>query len=725
MRSFESSYENVQPAAFTQREFLKSMDFDSIESLVHALCPTIFCLFYMLSTCIYRRQHWASNKSDANFFIVMVVCCMAYQLSSANNAFQRLFGYYFKAKKTPKGVVDMLSDLNLCMSYRSTLDTCNTLSVSIRQAAIEAVHSRPFIGVHDNFRAQKKVASQRSNRQTVTDNGTAITVIVLPDSARPAWESPEEVRALRSHIEQQRALGAPLRVKVEDLLDPVRQTRVLAHKLGHIFAILRAIPCLKGLAILSDPCLQYPPSWHQLKSGPEYITEMYMLGTRPIDESSYSGNLLVIQEAMRQLGFDFGDPLVKLALERIIPWIGDELTIARLRMLIWLRREDKNAYDRLDPLLLVFGWFHAQMCLAFSTFENHRGSVAGFGLARTVHTLQRTGFTMNMRKVRADYHTVKECLMHTCEASIRDCWLEATQTTTLDELKTWMNDPTRTVEEVLDLGKRIQRTRVSRQAPPLYQAHLRRSGEQPDEVFMATLLRNRDLELYWDLGHAVKHGDVGHMEDLIPDLLSYFTGSGNANYARQMYEILQTLYYESTDAMRHGIRENCWLVNMSGRKNGFYPVDKRQELNNGGLRSHGPAPTSAGTWEDIANASPLIPLMMDVVKHVEDSVTGIRRSRIHKDPDWEDDLLVLMHDHSLTKVMVPVPGRLDAATSTPCKDVFKLGSIKLQDTDTLAKYAAQREPFFRSRVTTNDFSCYLPPPPPAPERPEPPQDPLN
>ncbi|KAG8783702.1 hypothetical protein FRC12_019441 [Ceratobasidium sp. 428] len=398
MRAFESSYENVKPAAFTQRDFLKSMDFDSIESLVHTLCPTIFCLLYMLSTSIYRRQHWASNKSDANFFIVMVICCMAYQLSSANNAFQRLFGYYFKAKRTPKGVVDMLSSLNLCMSYRSTLDTAIALSASIQQATLEAVHSRPFMIVHDNFRAQQKVASQRCDHQTTTDNGTAMTVIILRDSARPAWESPEDVSALRAHIERQRALGTPLRVRVEDLLDPARQARVLAHKIGHIFAILRAIPCLKGVAILSDPRLQYPPSWHQLESGPGHITEMYMLGTRPIDESSYSGNLMVIQEVMRQLGFDFGDPLVKLALERIVPWIGDELTIARLRMLIWLRQEDPNAYDRLDPFLLVFGWFHALMCLAFSTFENHRGSVAGFGLVRTVHTLQRTGFTMNMRK---------------------------------------------------------------------------------------------------------------------------------------------------------------------------------------------------------------------------------------------------------------------------------------------------------------------------------------
>ncbi|KAG8769448.1 hypothetical protein FRC12_004955 [Ceratobasidium sp. 428] len=66
--------------------------------------------------------------------------------------------------------------------------------------------------------------------------------------------------------------------------------------------------------------------------------------------------------------------------------------------------------------------------------------------------------------------------------------------------------------------------------------------------------------------------------------------------------------------------------------------------------------------------------------------------------------------------MVPIPGRSDAATSTPSKDFFKMGSTKLQDTDTLAKYAAQREPFFKSRATTNNFTSYLPPPPPpAPE----------
>ncbi|KAG9094064.1 hypothetical protein FRC06_011195 [Ceratobasidium sp. 370] len=690
MRDFEEDYENIKPEALSQQDCLKSLSFDALEAR----------------------------------FVVMIICATAYQLSSHNNAFQRLLGYYFKAKHVPKTIIDMLSSLNLCMSYRSVTATLSTLSQSIRQAALEAVQNFPFLIVHDNIRIKKAVRSQRCDNQTMTDNGTAMTVIILPESARPAWEDPEEIRALNSHIERRRALGTSLRITAKDIFNAQRQERVLEHKLGHIFDILRAIPCLKGAAALSHHRLQRLPSWHQLKSGPDHVTRQFMLATRPIDESSYSGNLMVIQDIMRQLGFDSGDQLVRLALERIIAWVGDELTISRLRMLKWLRQEEKNAYDRLDPFVPLFGWFHALMCLAFCVFENHRGSIAGLGLARTVNSLQRLGFSVDMRRTRPDYHTVKECLMHDFESRVRDLWLEETGTKTLEELNAWIRDPVRTPEDIFAAGKHIQRTRVSRQALPLYQAELRCSGRPLDAVFVESLLQNRHEEMFWDLRHAVKHGDVGHIEDLVPDLLVFFTGSRNTNYARQMYELLQTLYYESTDKMRYAIRENCWLVNMTGRPNGFYPVDQRQELNNGGIRSHGPAPQSGATWDDLAIASPLIPLYMDIVKHVKDSIARTQYSRVHKDPAWEKDLDVLMHDHALTQVMVPVPGREVPTTSKPCKDFFKLGSTILQDSDALDKYTDQRTPFFESRVTKNDFSNYFQPPSRTPsEQPEPSQNP--
>ncbi|KAG8720931.1 hypothetical protein FRC08_017168 [Ceratobasidium sp. 394] len=70
------------------------------------------------------------------------------------------------------------------------------------------------------------------------------------------------------------------------------------------------------------------------------------------------------------------------------------------------------------------------------------------------------------------------------------------------------------------------------------------SPETADPVFLNSLVQNRDLEMFWDLQHVVKNGKVSHMEELTPELLIFFTGAQNSNYAKQMYEILQILYHE-------------------------------------------------------------------------------------------------------------------------------------------------------------------------------------
>lgn len=162
-----------------------------------------------------------------------------------------------------------------------------------------------------------------------------MSIIILPKSSSPAWEDPEAVRAVRSHVENQRALGTPLAILFSDITCPMRQERVNSHKLFHILNTLRAIPALKNLQILSGALLTRPPGSHELSS--EHKTRQYMLGTRPIDESSYSGNLMVLREVLHQLGFDTEDAIVKLTLETIIPWIGDDLTVARLRGASWQR----------------------------------------------------------------------------------------------------------------------------------------------------------------------------------------------------------------------------------------------------------------------------------------------------------------------------------------------------------------------------------------------------
>ncbi|CAE6421588.1 unnamed protein product [Rhizoctonia solani] len=312
-----------------------------------------------------------------------------------------------------------------------------------------------------------------------------------------------------------------------------------------------------------------------------------------------------------------------------------------------------------------------------------------------------------MRKKRPDYHTVKEYLTHEFEARVRGLWMKAAEKSSLEELKAWLEDPQRTVDDVKDLGKRMQQERISKQAVSLYEIEMLDDETDSDPVFLNTLIQNRDLELFWDLRHAVKHGHVGHMEDLLPELLVFFSGSKNSNYAKEMYELLQIMRHETTPEIRHAIREHCFLVNMEGRSDSFYPIDQRQEINNRGILEYGPAPQGRTTWEDYEKICPLVPFFTKFTRHFQDSVEGIQKqSHIHKVPAWEKDLITLARDHAHTKLLTPVSGREFATKSDQAKDFYKQGSISLQNSKSLANYATKRQMYFKSRVTTNDFSYY-------------------
>ncbi|CUA73555.1 leucine--tRNA ligase [Rhizoctonia solani] len=529
------------------------------------------------------------------------------------------------------------------------------LSESAERDLLKAIESNPFIMVTDNIRIGRAVTSQRLDNQAVTDNGTAMTVLIMPESSKKAWFDPEAVRAVRSRFEAQMALGTPPSIRFNDLTCPLRQARVLSHKLYHLFDILRAIPEFKDIQILSHPKLSRPPGFHDLE---KFISQMHMLRLRPFDESTNAGNIMALRDFLAQLGFNVEDKIIQMTLEMMVPWIGDQLTVARLRGLQWQRQEEPNGYDRLDPFIFIFGWFHGLMCLSSAIFENHRGSAAGLGFLHSVLILCRNGFSNNMRRKRPDYHTVKEYLMHEFEARVRGLWIQGAGKSTLAKLKGWLEDPQRTVDDIEALGQRIQQERISKQAVSFYEIEISESNTKVDDIFRNMLIQNRDLELFWDLRHAIKHGHVGHMEDLLPELLVFFSGSKNSNYAKEMYQLLQVMRHEITPEIRHAIREHCFLVNMEGRHNSFYPIDLRQELNNAGIREFGPAPQGRTSWEDYEKICPLVPFFSKLTRRVQGSVKGIRRqSHIHKVPAWEKDLATLMRDHASTELLTAVPGR--------------------------------------------------------------------
>ncbi|KAJ6623866.1 hypothetical protein B0H10DRAFT_1785535, partial [Mycena sp. CBHHK59/15] len=255
--------------------------------------------------------------------------------------------------------------------------------------------------------------------------------------------------------------------------------------------------------------LQKPDAIRQLLFGKEHITLQYLLGTLDIPEASYEDNARIILEWLRQINAHLPDAQKKIGLEQVMAWVGDQLTVDRLRNLFRFRAEDDNSFERLDWLVIPPGWLHIQMAFANSIHKQHLGTGKGRGLSAAFDVLNRKGLQSSATQ-GPFFHDLNETLHIITEAQIREVWLEVGKVKNLKELRS------KTPKELYDLAKKIRTEHASSAALTRMKAK-----PWPDEIKTQSIMFLRDVLPYVLLRSAVKHGDVGFMEDMIP-FISFF-----------------------------------------------------------------------------------------------------------------------------------------------------------------------------------------------------------
>ncbi|KAI0311097.1 hypothetical protein OF83DRAFT_1166444 [Amylostereum chailletii] len=143
---------------------------------------------------------------------------------------------------------------------------------------------------------------------------------------------------------------------------------IRAQHIHHILLMLLDSPAFASYKHCNDPILGAPPLTHLLPCGPENV-------------SSYEGNDKAKWRWQAQMGIDSPDEKRKTAFERLIPIVGDQLTMEHLRGLQKFRHDGINSYDRDDYQVLQIGWFHALM---------YRGTAGGYGLQRAIDNVQKS-----------------------------------------------------------------------------------------------------------------------------------------------------------------------------------------------------------------------------------------------------------------------------------------------------------------------------------------------
>ncbi|KAG8740128.1 hypothetical protein FRC12_016105 [Ceratobasidium sp. 428] len=677
-------------------DYITTITSDSLHEQVKRKCPELYSILSALTVprppdTDYEIEeddededelvgpHKPVVKRHPNFDIMFQISSMAYRLNPLCNTLQKILTVYLHGRHTAKPVIDLFQQGGQSMSYSWVRLQVSNLSAKIREETILAVRVNPFVVVHDNIRLKYPVRSQRGNNQTVTDNGTASAVIISDRSLPSAqvFRNPDEFRPLNRTLQAQRRMGTAPRLCYDDLSKTAQQIYNRESYIFDVLEILATTPELYGLKAWKSDKLKRPVGPNQLPSGPEHRLKQYMLPTTNIDESLYSGNSQFVPFALKELGFDTEDERTRLTLEILIAWIGDRMTVQRCRQVQAFLQETINGYARWDSLLFIFGGLHCMMALGSSLLEHFRGSNIGATFGADIILLSRTGL-QKQTSGKPDHHTVDEFLQHELSASIRGLFDEITGCDTSESRMDWAK--TCTDNDLYNLAERIVTEHASSGALEL--------DESDDELRKVIIQRQRDLLLYHSLRRAFKYGDVDRIEAILPELLYYFIGAGNGQYADEVYVFLQLLSHETTPALKVAILQHALVVNNLGRPDSFYPIDQRQELNNKGIREYGPPPQNS-SWEQYGKISRVIPFYTTIIEHVDEHIAGISRSHVRKEVKAEMDIQALMKEHQKHRIHTVVPGRT-LKTADKTKDAQDAGLVAVRDRGYLEEAYAKR-----------------------------------
>ncbi|KAI0682070.1 hypothetical protein BC835DRAFT_1409654 [Cytidiella melzeri] len=236
-----------------------------------------------------------------------------------------------------------------------------------------------FFGGHDNLNLAFKVYEMRANHQSHFNSGTAATIYIIKDPVAP----PDRIAYM-----EKRAIGCR---KPITALDVFMQEAAAVPRLREdgqfiIKKVLLMHPSLADWEHRTHPLFLRPNPVQQLPVGKQHALVQYMLDTVHIEEASQEGDRKVMEEWIRQLQID-GDRGQQS--QRLIVWIGDQLTVIRLRCLKKERSFDMNFIQRFKQIFKIFGWFHAQIAEETSIHKQYLGTSDNYGLKHAFENMKR------------------------------------------------------------------------------------------------------------------------------------------------------------------------------------------------------------------------------------------------------------------------------------------------------------------------------------------------
>ncbi|KAJ7456193.1 hypothetical protein FB451DRAFT_1512643 [Mycena latifolia] len=706
-------------------QFFLDYSLGGLTRTVRALAPTVFKIFDAFSTT--TRQ---LKKASAKFLEKKELMKGAAALtllrgaSQYNNYAQSVQGMYLAATGGQRQHFPVLGLFGFSIGYTSIIssaaradadmeptkpkkkrkrvrapglfsrlrDACMDTSRSLAQSRLTGL-------VYDNLNLMNRIAEQVLGRKSAQENGTCATFFPLHKAKKEDLLTAD----LDASI-----MNAP-HLTLDDIILNATDTEFLTKNMVH--TILRIIILHGGEGFKKweeDLDASQPVSADVIEV---HKTPLHPLPAMDLDESSITGNVEVIEEIMRVLGFKTDDPDYKYV--QIIA--GDQLTIARQRSILNVRLGHESGPNSWRHIVLMPGLFHAKIADCHGLLETHFGKPAAgarspgsLGFHNTV--LDRLPITLTslppFRTCRdlimvSLYARVLHCLLlvsghdslDKCAASI-DSW--ATLVSHAEKIYSTYTDVDRVQElrerripeeRLRDAAAKAAKTGQAAAGPSSsYLPHIRKG----DMVFENAVLFLRDALLTREFSDAIKSGDSGRIIIILRLWAFCYRGNGRTKYAHEMLHILHNLICVWTTELRSIVLQN-WLANPQGRQNAFVEIDLVQEHLNFWIKKIYKADGAGHSWDWLALVSPCIDILRQLATRINLDL-GARQGSKHATPDLAADIEALMDSLEEHEVYVEKEGRVLDDDEKPAPDVLSAGMAALShgtSTNPLAEFNQQ------------------------------------
>ncbi|KDQ12458.1 hypothetical protein BOTBODRAFT_56741 [Botryobasidium botryosum FD-172 SS1] len=278
------------------------------------------------------------------------------------------------------------------------------------------------------------------------------------------------------------------------------------------------------------------------------------------------------------------------------------------------------------------GFFHIKMACAEAIWkifiEATKPGPGGSSHKHSIFTLCALLRPKEIAKIGSNpgFRMQHTLINHVLAASILLCWTNEVRARygygTLEE---WAKHSP-TYDDFVDISEEIVKSHVAPQAfhPPT-------EDEGADMVRDTMKVWNWDALLYTMTSHAANTGDVGRVEQLLLLWIYIWKGVGKHKYAKHITDFLLNLNEGWPPRLSRAIRLN-WLVNPTGKPDGFRGVDWVLEWNNlRHKRTHsGQGPNQ--TIRYIIKQSPLVEVFQNTHKVIEVGFALTSRTLKHPPP---------------------------------------------------------------------------------------------